>query len=323
MSGPRNALLVAGVAGLGVLASPSFADEGGVGFWLPGLYGSLAAVPTDPGWSVAGFYYHSSVTAGAGRSFARGGRIDTGLSGSSNLFFFGPTYTFQKPVLGAQVAVSILAAYGQTDASIDATLVGPHGHAISGMATDSRAAIGDLAPQITLKWNRGVNNFLAYATGDVPVGAYDADRLANLGTNHGAIDAGGGYTYLNPKTGIEFSGVPGFTYNLENPATKYQNGVDFHFDWGASYFVTQAVQLGAVGYVYQQISPDSGPGARLGAFESRVAGIGPQIGYSFALSERVKGYVNLKGYKEFAAQNRPAGWNLWLTVSFALVEPGR
>ena len=26
------------------------ADEGGVGFWLPGLYGSLAAVPTAPGW---------------------------------------------------------------------------------------------------------------------------------------------------------------------------------------------------------------------------------------------------------------------------------
>ncbi len=26
-----------------------------------------------------------------------------------------------------------------------------------------------------------------------------------------------------------------------------------------------------------------------------------------------QGYLNLKGYKEFAAENRPDGWNVWLT----------
>ena len=29
------------------------ADEGGVSFWLPGIYGSLAATPQQPGWSLA------------------------------------------------------------------------------------------------------------------------------------------------------------------------------------------------------------------------------------------------------------------------------
>src|SRR5262245_47239972 len=45
--------------------------------------------------------------------------------------------------------------------------------------------------------------------GDVPVGAYDSTRLSNIGIGHGAIDAGVGYTYLNPQTGHEFSGVLG------------------------------------------------------------------------------------------------------------------
>jgi hypothetical protein len=38
----------------------SLADEGGVSFWIPGFYGSLAATPQEPGWSIAAVYYHAS-----------------------------------------------------------------------------------------------------------------------------------------------------------------------------------------------------------------------------------------------------------------------
>jgi hypothetical protein len=73
---------------------------------------------------------------------------------------------------------------------------------------------------------------MTYLTGDIPVGAYDPNRLSNLGIGHGAIDAGGGYTYFDPQTGHEFSAVVGATYNLINPSTHYQNGIDAHLDWG-------------------------------------------------------------------------------------------
>jgi hypothetical protein len=173
---------------------------------------------------------------------------------------------------------------------------------------------GDLIPQASLRWNFGAHNVMTYVTGGIPVGAYDPQRLANLGIGHGAIDAGAGYTYFNPQTGREFSGVAGFTYNFKNPDTDYQSGVDFHFDWGASQFLSKQLMVGLVGYAYQQVSADRGGGDLVGDFKSRVFGVGPQIGYIFPVGDH-QGYLNLKGYKEFGAENRPDGWNIWLTFA--------
>ena len=163
-----------------------------------------------------------------------------------------------------------------------------------------------------LKWNAGVHNYMTYVTGDIPVGAYQSTRLSNIGIGHGAIDAGGGYTYFNPQTGHEFSGVLGFTYNYNNTATQYQSGVDLHFDWGASQFLSKEVMVGLVGYVYKELGCDSGSGDRVGCFQSQVFGIGPQIGFLFPVGD-MQGYLNFKAYGEFAAENRPAGWNTWVT----------
>ena len=151
-----------------------------------------------------------------------------------------------------------------------------------------------------LKWNAGVNNYMTYITGDIPVGAYQSTRLSNIGIGHGAIDAGGGYTYFNPQTGHEFSGVLGFTYNFKNTATQYQSGVDLHFDWGASQFLSKQVMVGLVGYIYKELGCDSGSGDRVGCFQSQVFGIGPQIGFLFPVGD-MQGYLNFKAYGEFAA----------------------
>jgi Putative MetA-pathway of phenol degradation len=75
--------------------------------------------------------------------------------------------------------------------------------------SDTVTGFGDLYPLASLKWNAGVNNFMTYVTGDIPVGNYSSMSLANLGLGHAAIDAGGGYTYFNPATGREFSAVAG------------------------------------------------------------------------------------------------------------------
>jgi Putative MetA-pathway of phenol degradation len=61
--------------------------------------------------------------------------------------------------------------------------------------------------------------------------------------------------------------------------------------------------------------------ASLGGFRSRIAGIGPQIGYIFPMGDKMQGYINVKGYKEFAAQNRAEGWNAWLTFAISPAVP--
>ncbi len=229
------------------------------------------------------------------------GNLTANLGADADIGFAIPTYVFATPVLGGQAAVALLVPFGRNTVSVDATLtgaLGPIGFTVSGSRTNSVTGFGDLIPQFSLRWNHGVHNWMTYITGDIPVGAYDSTRLANLGIGHGAIDGGGGYTYFNPQTGHEFSAVLGFTYNFENQSTDYQNGVDMHLDWGASQFLTKQLQLGLVGYAYKQISCDSGAGNRVGCFESQVFGVGPQIGYIIPLGHQ-QAYLNLKGYKEF------------------------
>lgn len=324
-------LAASAVATVLVLAPQSAsADENGISFWLPGIFGSLAAAPLQPGFSFTTFYYHTSVEAGA--QVARAREISIGqipatltatlsanLDGDADLQFWFPTYTFATPVLGGQATIGLLGAYGRNSVSVDTTLnasllVGPFALTRSrfNSISDSVTGFTDMVPQFTLRWNAGVNNYMVYTTGAIPVGTYDSTRLANIGIGHGALDGGFGYTYFNPQTGNEFSAVAGFTYNFENPDTDYQSGVDFHLDWGASKFLTKQFQIGVVGYLYNQVSCDSGAGDRVGCFESRVASVGAQLGYIIPMGG-LQGYFNIKGYKEFEAENRPEGWNVWLT----------
>lgn len=298
-------------------ASPVQADEGGVSFWAPGQFGSLAAVPGEPGWSVPVVYYHLDVSANGSKSFIVGGNLTSGVDAKADLVFFFPTYTFMQPVLGAQAAFSIGWAAAHERVTADVQVTGPRGNQVSGTRTDTVSGGSDLYGLGTLKWHDGVNNYIAYTMFGAPTGAYQLGRLANVSTNHWSIDAGGGYTYFNPKKGHEFSIVGGFTYNGENNDTDYQNGVDSHIDWAASQFLNEQVHVGVVGYFYYQLTGDHGSGATLGDFKSRVNGIGPQIGYFFPVGKE-KGYVNLKGYWEFDARNRPDGWNLWLSLALPL-----
>lgn len=312
----------------------SLADEGGVSFWLPGQFGSLAAAPQVPGWALAIVNYYTQVSAGGNVAAAREitiGRfnptvnvnLNLNLKANAELVLVNPSYTFATPVFGGQFAVSMVGIVGRSSTDLNGTLtagVGPLTTMRQGSIDDSVTGFGDLYPMASLRWNSGVNNWMTYVTGDIPVGAYNSSDLANLGIGHGAIDGGAGYTYFNPQTGHEFSVTTGLTYNLANPSTNYQNGVDWHLDWGASQFLTQHVQVGLVGYAYKEIGCDSGTGDRVGCFQSQVVGVGPQFGYIFPIGG-MQGYLNLKAYGEFDGSDRPAGWNAWVTLVISPSAP--
>jgi hypothetical protein len=316
------------------LQTLSYADEDGISFWLPGIFGSLAAVPQQPGFTFTVSNYFDSVRASGSVAAERQvtiGRFSPTVNVSLNATVTSkidvaipyPNYVFATPVFGGQLALGMFTIAGNNSTAIDGTLTlasGPFVLTRQGSISQTAWGTGDLVPVASLRWNSGVHNWVVYGTGDIPVGEYSPTNLANFGIGHGAVDAGGGYTYFNPQTGHEFSAVTGFTYNLINPSTNYQNGVDWHLDWGASQFLSKQFMVGAVGYFYEQISPDRGCAPQLCPFESGVIGVGPQVGYILPIGG-VQAYLNLKAYGEFAGHDRPTGFNTWLTLSFSPIAP--
>src|SRR5262245_5449979 len=112
-------------------ARPAVADQGGVSFWLPGTFGSLAATPLQPGWSWTTLYLHSSVSAGGDVAASRAIKIpadrtvnlsvdlNAQIKAAADATAFGPTYVFATPILGGQFAITGLAMAGRQHANID------------------------------------------------------------------------------------------------------------------------------------------------------------------------------------------------------------
>jgi hypothetical protein len=305
------AVLIAGLCA----SRQAAADEGGMSFWLPGSFGSYAAAPSDPGWSLQLLYYHSTAGASAAVPFTNGNRIMLGLDERADVLYFNPQYVLPPKVLDGQLSLSVEGGVGLQRTSVDALLDRPGGEEASGYEVDARAGITDIFPMAALKWGHDVHNVMAFVTAGVPVGTYSNERLANLGTHHWAFDGGGGYTLV--EGGTELSAVLGLTGNLPNPATGYRNGVSAHVDCATSQTLAEHFLLGLVGYGYLQLTADSGPGAVLGAFKSRVLAVGPQAALLLPVGSQTW-WVSLKGYWEFFAADRPRGWNSWLTLTMQL-----
>jgi hypothetical protein len=327
---PRLLALLLLVALATILGSRwSFADESGASFWSPGTFANLAAVPAEPGWSFSATYFHATLMGGSNVATAdtlpRFPRttltiqLDADIKTNVDLAILTPGYTFATPVLGGRLGFNLYVPVGTARTEIDqlvAGALGPIGFANQSSVSARLTSFGDPAPQLSLKWAEGVNNFMVYSRGGIPVGDYNPDRIVNLGDGHAAWDNGFGYTYFNTATGLEFSVVSGLTYNFTNPHTDYQNGIDWHTDLEASRFLTKQLYVGAVGYSFNQLTGDSGSGATLGSYKSRISAVGPEAGVLFPVGE-MQGSLNLRGYWEFAAQNRSSGWNTWLVFSIA------
>jgi hypothetical protein len=135
------------IALLATSAKPALADQGGISFWVPGLFGSFAAAPLAPGFSAAAIYYHTTVSAGGALAAARQieiGRLrpvtgnlnvnlDVNLKAKSDMVFFAPQYVFDTKIFGGQFAVGMAAAYGRNSTTIDGML-----SRSVGMFTDTR-----------------------------------------------------------------------------------------------------------------------------------------------------------------------------------------
>jgi hypothetical protein len=117
--------------------------------------------------------------------------------------------------------------YGRSEANLNATITASLGPLMASRTidiTDVVTGFGDLYPTAALRWNKGVDNYMVYVTGDLPVGLYNSSQLANIGLGHYAVDTGGGYTYFNPQTGREFSANEESRWRLRKKALGFPLG---------------------------------------------------------------------------------------------------
>jgi len=259
-------VVLLGIAGAGAVK----AAEGGTSLYLPGSAGDLLiAVPPAPGAAVSdGFFIQSGNVSAA----VLQGAVNLGVDLELVLNIIGASYTFETPVDGLTYTVGMAVPFGY--AELSASITGPLGGVVSAKADTFDIADIALTP-VALNWSVGNFHFRLAEVIIAPTGAYDTDRVVNIGRNYWAFDTVGAVTYFDPLMGIEMSVAPGVMFNTRNDATDYLTGTEFHLDFTASKFIAPNFALGIRGYYYTQLSGDEGSGARLGSFKSESFGIGP------------------------------------------------
>lgn len=296
------------------------AAEYGTGPWVKGytdIFGGI--VPPQPGLYVRADAYHYEGEVG---TTVFNGRIAIGVEEDYLASILALTYVTPWKFLGGTYAVAVAPSLVQMNVGVSATLpgvsiTGPLGlrtfniPSFTVAAIDHELAQGDTAfAPLVLGWNEGNFHWNFALFGFAPTGKYDKDDLANTSLNHWAIMPRLAATYFNPKTGWQVNGAAIYSVNFENPATDYETGEILNLDTA----ITKnfgPLGVGAVAYAMIQTTPDSGRGARLGAFESEVYGAGPIVTYSMG------GLTLLaKWYAEFGAENTFEGNTVDAAASF-------
>ena len=332
IAGPITAAAL--LAGGGALAA-----EDGKSVYLLGVNASMAGMTPPPGiyFSSIGYYYSGDGTGAAALSRDLGlvdrlhppATLETEahLKATANvaLDVLSVMWVPSAQFLGGNFGFGVLAPVGNqgVDININAlrTVTFPDGSTLqrgqSRKISDSTFDFGDPLATAFIGWNSGNWHWKLTGLINIPIGSYDKANITNMGFNHWAEDLTGGMTWLDPKSGMEVSLAPGFTFNSENSATKYRSGTEFHLEGAVMKHLSKDFAFGVAGYYYDQITGDSGSGAVLGPFEGQVSAIGPNITYNF-MAGQVPVLTSVRWEHEFDAKNRLAGDAGFLTVLIPL-----
>jgi hypothetical protein len=197
--------------------------------------------------------------------------------------------------------------------------VGP----ITGNRRDTANGIGDLQIlPVMLGWTNGDLKFGTTFGLYAPTGDYERGQLANLGKNYWTFEPGVSVSWLSSKIGTEVSLFAGYEVSTKNDTTDYQSGEVFHLDATVAQHLPLFggfVGVGANAFYYQQVTGDSGSGAKLGDFEGRTIGVGPVLSYTTKIGRNKKTdlVAELKWLPELDVAKRMEGDTIWFKLALA------
>ncbi len=290
---------------------PAMAAEGGSGVYLLGSRSGGAGITPPPGLYLSEqlFVYKGEIT---GRLPTEGGPVPASASLNAVVNIATLQWVTPVEVLGGRLGLSATAPYGKV--SIKGS-VGPFS------LEDNTTTFADPILTAFLGWRAGNFHWQFGVSGYMPWGHYEKGALANIAKHRLAVDLQGALTYLDRETGIDVTNVIGLTFNSENEASRYKTGNEFHWDWSISKKWSSGLSIGAIGYLYHQLTDDSGAGAVLGGFKGRAIAIGASIGYDFQLGQ-LPVSTRVRYYHELESENRLKGDAAYFSVSLPLWVAG-
>jgi hypothetical protein len=301
-------------------AGTGHAAEFGTGPWVKGYTDIFGGVlPSAPGVYVRTDAFHYS---GSADTTIFDGRIGvsveqdyTATLAALNIVtpwkLFGGTYALA--VVPSMVAMSV-------DVGVEIpAFTGPRGNSFGPFQLnrgDTNLTPGDTAfSPFLLGWDAGKFHWNVGVFGFAPTGDYSTKQLANTSLNHWAVMSRLAATYFDPQTGWQATGAAIYTVNWENPDTDYETGNILNLE-GSITKNFGPLGLGVVSYAMIQTTGDSGAGARLGSFESRVYAVGPIVTFTTSADPSKALTIIVKGYHEFDAENTFEGDVIDAAVSF-------
>jgi hypothetical protein len=307
----RRVLLALGVACAAV--GPAWAGEGGTSHILPGGNATLVDLPpTTPGFFFKPMFLNYRGDASKRVPTAAG--VVANMNVTANTVVLGGGYGFEQTVLGgAHYAVAAFLPYSSLDISANS-------EALGGIRVESKVSgFGDLTlVPVMLAWKSGEWQYDFLMPVYAPTGSYELGRLGNPGLNYWTVDPIGGVAYSNAKSGFNAAAHLGFAMNTKNSDTDYRSGNLIHLDASVQQIFPLAsgfANIGAEAWYFEQVSCDSGSGAKLGCFKGRTAGVGPVLGYIQPIGQQ-KLILEFKWLAELDTKNRLKGDYLWLKAVY-------
>jgi hypothetical protein len=325
MARRRQAVVICLLIIASVLAPifPAGAAEFGTGLYMLGYQSSLAGYMPDPGFYLRNDFYIYQGNADI-MPFSR--RIELTLRSRLITDLVAASYVTPLKILGANYALGLIWS-SVTNSFLKGNLQFntrfPElnrvlNQRLGGSEEGSYTGVSDLViTPISLGWHLGQFHIIAFGNVYAPVGSYNPNRRLNTGLNRVAIEPNLAVTWLQPKYGQEVSISMGYTMNFINPATQYRTGNEFHLEYFLGQHLPKGFALGLAGYIYNQMTADTGSGAKLGAFHGQTIALGPCLTFNTKIAGHALG-LNARYYNELKVVNRFDGQAFFMTLSLGL-----
>ena len=309
-------LLLALTITANLLAPAIHAEEGGSGHYLPGATASfIDALPGREAFAYVNLFAFYNGSAGGGRQINLAGQVVANMD--ANVYANTSLFLYQTPwkIAGGQYAAAIAVPFVWMEVKGNVQV----GRRV-GNRRDTASGLGDiLILPLMLGWKKGDLSYGVSLGIYAPTGEFREGELANVGKNFWTFEPGAYVSWLSSKIGLELSAFAGFDINTKNHTTDYRSGSVFHIDATVAEHLPLGkgfVGIGANAFLYQQISGDSGTGARLGGFEGRTVGIGPVLSYAAKIGNTDIA-AELKWLPELGVERRLKGDTIWFKLAFA------